>query len=72
VPGELRKELLVIASVQESIGDTSDVVPERLPLVLLRPHVRTLEWWDLVADLAVEQISWRQGLRFHRLILSYV
>lgn len=72
VPGECSCGNRVTVSAEQGLGDASDVVPQRLPLVLLRPDVRALERWDLVTDLAVEEITRSQCLGFHFQILSMV
>jgi hypothetical protein len=42
-----------------------DIVPERLPLVVLVPDVRTLKRRDDVADLLAEQIFGVKGVRLN-------
>ena len=46
--------LNAVRQLQNGIDDAHDVIPERLPLVLLGPDIRSLEGRYLVADVPVE------------------
>ena len=52
-------------SGQEPLGDAPGIVPQRLPLLLALPHVRTLEQRHDVVDVLVEQIAQRQRADQH-------
>src|SRR5690242_19417077 len=54
-----------LAGTHVRLRDARNVAPQRRPLVLLVPDVRTLERGDLVVLFALEQLSRTSGMRFH-------
>ena len=54
-----------VGRLDQPLGDGPDVVPERLPLILLIPDVWSLEERDHIAGGAGEELERRQRLRLH-------
>ena len=54
-----------LIAIQERLGQGLDVVPERLPLLGLFPHIATLEGGNLVADWLNEQPLGELQVRYH-------
>src|SRR5690606_34966404 len=56
-------------AVEDGLSATRDVLPERLPLLVLFPRVRALEQRDDVPPLLLEHLDERACARAHRLLV---
>ena len=68
---EVRRRLLCSEArrdLQQLLGDPANVLPQRVPLVLLVPHIRTLEQRDHVPDVVPEDVRRCERLCLHLMV----